>query len=142
MNEGQVGGSGSAGFIIIPVPKPTRSDLQSTYDSLRAIIEPYASSLIVVKQTPQAFYLASKTAKTRSGAPIWFGGVQMMKNYVSFHLIPVYADPGLLDAVSPALRTRMQGKSCFNFASVDSEQVAELTALTRQGFASFTRQFG
>jgi hypothetical protein len=121
--------------------KKAGADLQSTYHTLRAVLEPYESAFVVVKQTSTAFYLASSTAKTRSGAPIWFGGVQIMANYVSFHLIPVYADPSLLKDVSPAMRKRMQGKSCFNFTSVDSAQVAELTALTREGFKRFTRQF-
>ena len=40
--------------------------------------------------------------------------------------MPVYVDPGLLDDVSPELRKRMQGKSCFNFTSVDEPLFAEL----------------
>ena len=116
-------------------------DFQPTYRTLRGIVERYASTFDVIKESPTAYYLASKTAKTRSGAPVWFGGAQIMKNYVSFHLIPVYADPALLKTVSPRLRKRMQGKSCFNFTSLDAVDVRELTTLTRRGFDTFTRQF-
>jgi hypothetical protein len=119
---------------------PAAVDLRATYRALRRIIAPYESSFAVVKATPTAFYLASKTAKTRSGAPVWFGGVQIMKNYVSFHLIPIYADPSLEKTLSPVLRKRMQGKSCFNFTTLDPSQRDELTALTRKGFESFRRQ--
>lgn len=61
------------------------------------------------------------------------GAVQSKKNYVSFHLMPVYAFPELLDDLSPALRKRMQGKSCFNFSEVDEPLVAELTQLVAAG---------
>jgi hypothetical protein len=53
--------------------------------------------------------------------------------YVSLHLIPVYAQPALLDGISPALRKRMQGKACFNFTTIDGGQLEELGALTREG---------
>jgi hypothetical protein len=48
--------------------------------------------------------------------------------------MPIYVQPSLLDEVSPALRKRMQGKSCFNFAKVDEPLLAELEALTRRGY--------
>jgi len=117
------------------------ADLESTYRTLLGIIEPYASTLAVVKKTPRALYLASKTSKTQSGSAVWFGGVEIMKNYVSFHLIPVYVDPALLAELSPALRKRMQGKSCFNFTSLDPVQASELVSLTQKGYERFTRQF-
>jgi hypothetical protein len=34
--------------------------------------------------------------------------------------------------MSPALRRRMQGKSCFNFRQVDPDLRAELAALVRR----------
>ncbi|HEX7491848.1 MAG TPA: hypothetical protein VF337_09125 [Candidatus Limnocylindrales bacterium] len=56
------------------------------------------------------------------------------KAYASFHLMPVYAFPDMLDAVSPGLRKRMQGKSCFNFTRIDESLFAELKELTARGF--------
>ena len=117
------------------------ADFQSTFDALRKIITPYELSFDVVKETPKDYYLASKTAKTRSGAPVWFGGVSMMKNYVSFHLIPVYASPTLAKTLSPDLKKRMQGKSCFNFTTIQPAQLKELAALTKTGFTGFTKRF-
>ena len=34
-------------------------------------------------------------------------------------VMPVYALPALQNAISPALRKRMQGKSCFKFVALD-----------------------
>lgn len=67
----------------------------------------------------------------------WFGAVQLKKSYVSYHLMPVYDDPTMLDDISAELRARMQGKSCFNFTTVDDGLFAELGRLTATGAASF-----
>ena len=44
--------------------------------------------------------------------------------------MPVYEHPGLLADTSQALRSRMQGKSCFNFTAVDRALFEELDRLT------------
>ena len=62
-----------------------------------------------------------------------FAAVRKGKSYVSFHLFPVYMFPELLHGLSPALKKRMQGKSCFNFKTVDEELLAELRELTARG---------
>jgi hypothetical protein len=68
---------------------------------------------------------------------LFFGAVKIGKRYVSFHLMPVYVNPELLDGMSPELRKRMQGKSCFNFTRADDALFAELETLTAAGFARF-----
>jgi hypothetical protein len=54
--------------------------------------------------------------------------------------MPVYIKPELLDSVSPELKKRMQGKSCFNFNSLEPQLFSELAALTRDGYNSFKDQ--
>lgn len=63
--------------------------------------------------------------------------VQIGQSYVSFHHMGVYAFPALLKTLSKDLKARMQGKSCFNFKSVDPALFAELEDLTVRGFAAF-----
>jgi hypothetical protein len=46
----------------------------------------------------------------------------------------LYTFPELADDLSPELRKRMQGKSCFNFTAVDAELFGQLETLTRQGY--------
>ena len=118
-----------------------RDAFAETFARLRRILTPYARHFAVHADTPTSYYLYSKASKTRSGSPIAFGGVEIRKNYVSFHLIPVYANPTLRDALSPSLRKRMQGKSCFNFTAVDAEHLEELEAVTKKGFSGFIRKF-
>ena len=49
----------------------------------------------------------------------------------------VYAFPDLLASMSPQLRRRMQGKSCFNFTTVDEPVFAELGRITQAGFEPY-----
>ena len=63
--------------------------------------------------------------------------VQIGKAYVSYHLMPIYACPRLLDGFSPKLKASMQGKSCFNFKTLDEPLFTELDHLTTHSFAVF-----
>jgi hypothetical protein len=71
---------------------------------------------------------------------LYFGAVMVMKNYVSYHLFPLYVCPELAKELSPELKKRKQGKACLNFTVVDEELFQQLDALTRQGFELFRRR--
>lgn len=77
----------------------------------------------------------------KPGERMWFGGVRAMKNYVSVHLMPVYSHPALLADISPDLKKRMQGKSCFNFRAEDPALFDQLEALTRAAAAVYAKPF-
>jgi hypothetical protein len=68
---------------------------------------------------------------------MFFGAVISGRAYVSFHLMPLYWDPSLIENISPQLKKRMQGKSCFNFTSPDPALFRELGKLTGKGFALY-----
>ena len=44
--------------------------------------------------------------KDRIGRPLYFAGVKTGKNYVSYHVMPLYMKPDLLKVVPPALKKR------------------------------------
>lgn len=109
----------------------------ATFKTLRGLLQPFEKDLLVHVDKPGAYELCSKTRTDRIGRPLFVAAVQMKKNYVSYHLMPVYAVPALLTGMSPALRKRMQGKSCFNFTTIAPEHAKELGALTKAGIAAF-----
>ena len=109
------------------------------FRALRAILRPHAKRLLVQVDKPGNYQLGSRTMKDRAGRPLFVAAVQTKKNYVSFHLMPVYAAPELLQSLSPALRKRMQGKSCFNFKTIDREQAKELAHLTKTGLEALEK---
>jgi hypothetical protein len=107
-----------------------------TFQRLRAILEPYEEALVKVHDRPDSYYLDSPHVQPNK-KPLFFGSARIGKQHVSFHLMPVYLWPELLDGVSDGLRRRMQGKSCFNFKTPDEDLLTELGDLARRGFERY-----
>lgn len=104
-------------------------DFDSTFDSLSTLLRRHVAGMSIKADAPGNLYveLAPATLKDK---PQFFAAVQVKKSYVSYHLMPVYEHPALLDGVSAALRKKMQGKSCFNFTMNEPALFEELDALT------------
>lgn len=114
-------------------------DLVPVFFELKSVMAAYAAKLEVKTDTAAEYYLDTRHIQ-KNNKPLFFGAVQTKKNYVSFHLMPVYVEPMLLEAISPALKKRMQGKSCFNFVTVDKPLIFELAALTKTGFDYYRKR--
>jgi len=108
-------------------PQP---DFPPVFEQLKLILKPYAKNLTVTANTSAAYSLEGSYSEKYKKA-LFFGAVQIKKNYVSFYLMPVYMFPELLKNISPELKKRMQGKSCFNFKKVEPDLFKELKELTR-----------
>ena len=98
----------------------------------------YSHNLELVTDDESSYYLNTHHIM-KNKKPLFFVAVQIKKNYVSYHLMPIYVDPSLLDTISGPLRKRMQGKSCFNFKSVEKELFTELALLTEAGYQSYVQ---
>lgn len=108
------------------------ANLGPLFERLRAILEPYAARLNVSADTPTHYCLdVPFSAKLKKAYPVAW--VKTGKNYVSYHLMPVYMFPKLRERMTPELRGRMQGKACFNFRIIDEGLLAELEKLTAEG---------
>jgi len=115
-----------------PPVRATAEQSAEVFATLRAILAAHARELKVTADGPKGYSLNTPYSE-KWKKELFFGGVQVTKNYVSFHLFPVYMYPDLLGGVSDALKGRMQGKSCFNFRAPDPALFAELAALARTG---------
>ncbi len=114
------------------------TEFTEVFELLKNIMLPYASMLDCTADTEDNLYVNTKHMR-KNKKPLFFGAVQIKKNYVSYHLMPLYVNPELLLSVSPDLKKRMQGKSCFNFSSVDQLLIKELSALTEAGFKDYKK---
>ena len=115
---------------------PDEVQATTVFNRLADIFAPYRSTLIAKADEPGNLYLETPPS-TAHPSGLFFGAVKTGKRYVSFHLMPVYVHPNLLEGISPGLRKRMQGKSCFNFTRQDDVLLRELETLTAAGFARF-----
>jgi hypothetical protein len=110
-------------------PKP---DFEGIDRGLRHILEPYRSRLVASTDGPDGLVLEIPGLEGKPWG--YVAGIRRGKRYVSYYLMPVYGCPDLLDTISPELRRRMHGKSCFNFTTVDDGLFAELARITEAGF--------
>jgi len=112
------------------------SRFQDTFESLKSILAENADEMVLVKNEPDDFHLDTRYIM-KNKQPMFFGAVRITKNYVSYHLMPVYVFSELLSDISPGLKRRMQGKSCFNFKTPDQELFKELAELTAAGYRRY-----
>jgi hypothetical protein len=118
---------------------PKRDSFADTFATLRRVLESNAKGLVVHVDKPGDYQVCASDLTDRAGRPLFVAAVQIRKSYVSFHLIPVYACPELVKDLSPRLRQRMQGKSCFNFTTIDPVLLKELGAVTKRGLATLKK---
>lgn len=116
----------------------TTPDFPTVFDQLKAVLKPYEPRLSVTANDSEGYSLDTHQLGPNK-KPMFFGAAVIKKNYVSFHLMPVYVHPELLEGISDQVRKRMQGKSCFNFKTLDADTLAELRQLTERGFEAFRK---
>ncbi len=106
------------------------------FSALRPVLAKYEKRLFVKTDKPDYYYLETKS-RSWQGERMFFGAVRTGKAYVSFYLMPLYSYPELLKGLPSELKKRQQGKSCFNFTSVDREAIGQLRDLVAAGFKKF-----
>jgi hypothetical protein len=109
----------------------SQNNFPQVFERLKAILSGYQDLAVLTADNPENYMLNTGYVQQYK-KELFLGGVQLKKNYVSYHLMPVYMYPDLLENVSPQLKKRMQGKSCFNFKQVDEALFLELGQLTQR----------
>ena len=118
---------------------PAENEFPIVFEHLKNILKPYANTLTITADTSDSYSLDGPYSE-KWKKEVFFGAAQVKKNYVSFYLMPVYMYPELAKEISPALKKRMQGKSCFNFKKVEPGLFNELTELTKKGAEKFKQE--
>jgi hypothetical protein len=117
----------------------SRSNFAATFAALRAILVPYAGKDLRVVHDERDYYYLETRFSVMGRGPVMFAAVRTGKNYVSYHLMPLYMNEPLQARISPELKQRKQGKACFNFTQPDDKLFAEIGELTRLGLESFRK---
>lgn len=111
------------------------TDFDAVDRRLRRILDPLRPRLTASRDGPDGLVLEIPGLEGKPWG--YFAGIRRGKRYVSYYLMSVYASPDLVASMSPELRRRMQGKSCFNFTSVDEPLFDELARITESSFEPF-----
>jgi hypothetical protein len=125
-------------------PSSSTTDFSSVFAALKPLLASHAKKLHVVVDNDSEYTLVSTIPfpmPPKKGERIYFGAIKLGKAYVSFHLFPLYMNPELVSTISPELKRRMQGKTCFNFRTIpEASLLKELKALTSAGFKIFRQR--
>jgi len=113
-------------------------DFEGIFTRLCEILRRQSGNLSIKDESPNRFSLVGGV-HPKHKTPMPVAWTEVGKNYVSYHLTPIYGCPKLVESSSEKLRARMQGKSCFNFKAVDEALFGELERLTVAGFEAFKR---
>ena len=120
------------------------ADFGAVFTALKPVFATAARRLAVAADSPTHYALKTRSPSPfpqHKGQPMDFGSVRVGKAYVSLHLMPIYMSPALMKRITPALKKRMQGKSCFNFTTIPGPEVLrELTALSEASVAEWAEK--
>jgi hypothetical protein len=123
------------------------NEFDIVFTRLKEILQKYSGSFTVKPDTNNKYglYAAIGPATLK----IWGGKmkkpimpvawIETGKAYVSYHLMGLYGNTKLLEGMSKELKTRMQGKTCFNFKKVDEKVFKELDSLTSKSIDAFRK---
>lgn len=114
-------------------------NLKLVYAALVKIMKKHEKNLKVSTDN-KSNYLLTGPMSERFKKELWFGAVQVKKNYVSYHLMPVYMYSDLVKEIPIELKKRMQGKSCFNFNKIDKDLFRQLAELTDKSYKTFKQR--
>jgi len=110
--------------------------MELLFQQLKSLLSKYESHFEIVHDKADYYYVNTKKLDEK-GKAIFFAMIKTSKSKVAFHLMPIYCEPKLIESISPKLKKKMQGKSCFNFTQTDQELQQELGLLVDSGFESF-----
>ncbi len=116
----------------------TNPEFAKIFTRSRDILLAHSKALIIVRDKPGDIYLDTPY-RMKNGKPLFFGAASVRKQYVAFHLMPVYVFPELLDDIPRRLERRRHGKSCFNLKQSDDAIFAALERLTSRGISRYQR---
>jgi hypothetical protein len=128
----------------MPAKKSPKPDFTPVFAVLRKVLATQAGKLTISADNATRYTLLSRTPSPfpqHKGQPMWFGEVRAGKAYVSLHLMGLYFNGELTSTISPALKKRMQGKTCFNFKAVpEPALLTELRSLTKASLQAFDQR--
>ena len=116
------------------------SDLTNLFLKLKELMKKYEPPFIPKTETNSGYDLWIKkevTVASRKYPEFFFGGVTLRPKYVSLYNMPMYMSKEITQGLSPALKKKLSGKSCFHFTEMNDDLLKEIEILFEKGFAYF-----
>lgn len=131
----------------IPNPKRLKEqaniNLAITFAEIKLLLQPYAKSLTIRKDSKNHYELWSVKDITIAGRrkkEVYFGGITLYATYVGFYFMPVYSDPGLKDTIADEILGLLKGKSCFHIKVVTPDLKKQIRETLKQGYNLYQKK--
>ena len=109
---------------------------ETIFRTLKGILGVYSKTLDCTDDSEDTYNLYTKHLM-KNKKPLYFGGVKINKAFVSYHLMPLYVYPELINTINGELKKLLKGKSCFNIKSLDDEILNELISLIETCYTKY-----
>lgn len=112
------------------------------FKQIRLAMIAYAPPLKVVKDTEKGFELVSDKSIVFMGKKrdnVYFGSVLIQGGFVGFYLMPIYAQPALIEKLGPDLKKLLKGKSCFHIKKIDSALLNQINEAMKMGLECYRK---
>ena len=114
-----------------------QAELMRTFKKLKKILEQYEGSLKLKFDLKEKYELWTDKEVNIAGInkkELFFAGLTLQKNYVSFYFMPIYIEPELKEKLDPELLKLLKGKSCFHIKSIDQELENKINDALQKGY--------
>jgi hypothetical protein len=126
---------------------PASPGFETVFNRLKKILQTHTGNFAVKPDTAISYGLQGKPGPAALKA--WGGKmkkpvmpvawVEIGKAYVSYHVMGLYSNTALQNSMSKELKARMQGKTCFNFKSINEPLFKELEQITVKAIDDFKK---
>jgi hypothetical protein len=122
--------------------KSKTGKLKRTFKKLKKILEQYEGSLKLKFDLKEKYELWTDKEVNIAGKnkkELFFAGLTIQKNYVSFYFMPIYVEPELKEKLEPELLKLLKGKSCFHIKSIDQELENKINDTLQKGYKLYQK---
>lgn len=109
---------------------------RNVFRELKSIMASYSALMDCTENSSDSYNLFTRHIQG-NGKALYFGGIKINKNFVSYHLMPIYVFPELTLSMDPELKKHLKGKSCFNFKILKASELMQLKTLTELCFNKY-----
>lgn len=126
---------------------PVSHEFEAVFNRLKTVLQKQAGNYSIRPDTAISFGIQGKPGPAT--LKVWGGKmkkpvmpvawIEIGKAYVSYHVMGLYTNTALQSKMSNELKARMQGKTCFNFKSINETLFKELEELTLKANDDFRK---
>jgi hypothetical protein len=116
------------------------SDLNTVFQSLKALLSSYAPPLVPKMDDASHYDLWSikdLVIEGRKRKEVYFAGLIIQRGYVGFYFMPVYAEADLKPVFAPELLRLLNGKSCFHIKKLTPELTDQIKSALQIGYQTY-----